>query len=93
VERVRGYAEGAIARYEEGLALFREGGDKWGAAYALANLGVAALQRGELERASALIEESFSLYKELGDNAGVALALINLVHDQETFWAMGTRAL
>jgi tetratricopeptide (TPR) repeat protein len=49
-----------------------------GSAFALANLAVAALGRGEMERALALGEESFSIYRELGDRSGMALALINL---------------
>lgn len=44
----------------------------------MANLAVAALERGDLVRALALSQESLSLYEGLRARSGVALALINL---------------
>ena len=55
-----------------------EGGDEWGVAYVLANLGIAAFEEGDVGRAEAMHEESLALYGGLRDRSGAALALISL---------------
>jgi non-specific serine/threonine protein kinase len=54
----------AISLLEEGLALFRELGDKRGVATSLVNLGFAALHLGDKERASVLRQEIEELRRE-----------------------------
>jgi predicted ATPase len=60
---------------EESLALWRDLGDKRGAADVLINLGTVALDRGDYPRAAAFFDESMPLRRELGDRWGLALAL------------------
>jgi len=74
----QGDYEQAQVYLEESLARFRELGIKWGIAYALGNLGRAALCRGDLARANALIEESMALCRELGDKDSIAECLVRL---------------
>jgi non-specific serine/threonine protein kinase len=68
------------ALLEESLALYREVGDKNGAAWALEILGGAGalLLQGEYERAVALLEESLSLYREVRNKGGIGRVLNNL---------------
>jgi predicted ATPase/DNA-binding SARP family transcriptional activator/DNA-binding CsgD family transcriptional regulator len=54
----------AIALLEDGLALFRELGDRQGVATSLVNLGFGALHLGDKERASALRQEVEALQGE-----------------------------
>ena len=56
----------------------RQLGDRWGAALALNNLGVAARARGDLADAASLCEESLEQFRALGDRAGIAMVLSNL---------------
>jgi len=60
---------------EEALALFREVGDKEGAASSLHNMGLLALAQGEFAEARALLEESLALHREVGNKAGMAHSL------------------
>jgi predicted ATPase/class 3 adenylate cyclase len=60
---------------QEGLALFRELGDKRGIALALNRLGVAAWRRGDFRSARVLLEEDLALFRELGDRDRVAWSL------------------
>ena len=71
---------------EESLALYRELGDKWGAATSLHSLGGLEYQQGDYAYATArlLLEESLALYRELGDkhgiaNEGMGLALVSFL--------------
>jgi non-specific serine/threonine protein kinase len=57
---------------EESLAVFRELGDKRGAAYALGSLGIVAGAQERLEQALALHEESADLFVEVGDKWAAA---------------------
>jgi len=64
IELFQGDYERAIALLEEGLALFRELGDRRGVATSLVNLGFAALHLGDRERASVLRQELEALRRE-----------------------------
>ena len=64
IELFRGDYDGAIVLLEEGLALFRELGDKRGVATTLVNLGFAALHLGDEERAAVLRREVEALQRE-----------------------------
>jgi len=60
---------------QEGLALFRELGDKRGIALSVNRLGVAAWRRGDFRAARVLLEEDLALFRELGDRDRVAWSL------------------
>ncbi len=60
---------------QEGLALFRELGDKRGIALSLNRLGVAAWRRGDFRSARVLLEEDLTLFREMGDQDRVAWSL------------------
>src|SRR5581483_5824723 len=51
---------------EEGLALYRELGDKRGIALSLNRLGIAAWRQADFSTAQVLLEEDLALYRELG---------------------------
>lgn len=68
----------AQVRYEEGLAISREIGDRQGIAGALGTLGRLAQNRGDLETAQALHTQSLQLRRELEDKSGVAASLLCL---------------
>jgi predicted ATPase/DNA-binding SARP family transcriptional activator len=57
IELFQGNYDKAIALLKEGLAFFRELGDRQGVATSLVNLGFAALHLGDKERAAALRQE------------------------------------
>jgi predicted ATPase/class 3 adenylate cyclase len=63
---------------QEGLALFRELGDKRGIALALNRLGIAAWRRADFPTARVLMEEDLTLYRELGNPDRIAWALFAL---------------
>ena len=69
---------GAAARFERGLALFRELGDGSGEAAALAVLGWVARSAGESGRAESLSGEALTLARALGDRRSAAIALTTL---------------
>lgn len=56
--------------WEESVELFRELGDKRGAAWSRLDLFAPAMIRGEFARARRLLEESLALFRELGDRGG-----------------------
>jgi predicted ATPase len=62
----------------EALSLYREVGDRRGAALALRDSGVAALRRGDFEQARRCYEESVALFRELEDRALLASTITNL---------------
>jgi predicted ATPase/DNA-binding SARP family transcriptional activator/DNA-binding CsgD family transcriptional regulator len=64
IELFQGNYHRAIALLEEGLALFRELGDRRGVASSLINLGFAALHQGDKDRAAALRQEIEALRRE-----------------------------
>jgi predicted ATPase/DNA-binding CsgD family transcriptional regulator len=67
-----GYAEALCG---EGLALYREQGDRRGSATALSIWGYATLMRSNYATALALEEEALALFREVGDIGGSAFAL------------------
>jgi len=68
----------ARSHLEEGLALWRELGDRQGYAYTLARLGTVLKLQGNLAIAHGLLEEGVALFQEVGDTWGRALALVGL---------------
>ena len=68
----------AKLRAEEGLALHRTLGDRWGAAYAGFMLGNARMMDGVERDAQALFEESVRVFRELGDEHSALLVSRNL---------------
>jgi tetratricopeptide (TPR) repeat protein len=68
----QGDYEEAVAMLEEGLASFKELGDKPGAATLLADLGVAVVHRGDHRRVTELRQEAEALRPELVDRPAVA---------------------
>jgi predicted ATPase/DNA-binding CsgD family transcriptional regulator len=62
----------------EGLAIWRELGDRGGIGAALDTLGRLAFRRGDAERANALLEESLLARREREDRWGVAAVLHHL---------------
>jgi predicted ATPase len=68
----------SIAWLEESLALYRDLGDRRGAAEALRGIALAAGGRGDHDRAIALLEEAASTLRDVADPALVASALMNL---------------
>jgi ATP/maltotriose-dependent transcriptional regulator MalT len=62
----------AEAWCREGLALYRELGDRQGSATALSSLGYAALMRSTYSEAHALLEEALAFFREVGDIGGYA---------------------
>ena len=68
----------ARSHLEEGLALWRELGDRQGYAYTLARLGTVLKLQGNLAIAHGLLEEGVALFQEVGDTWGRALALDGL---------------
>lgn len=78
IARDQGDYSRGIALLEEGLALYREQGDKWGAASALNGLGDASHQQGDYAQATLYWEESLKLFVEIGDKRATAYLLHNL---------------
>jgi predicted ATPase/DNA-binding CsgD family transcriptional regulator len=79
---------GAEAALRESLGLYREAGDRFGEAWAVAYLGQVAWRRGRHGEARALLEESLALRRKIGDLHGVAsdlcaLGAINLGAGEE----------
>jgi predicted ATPase len=62
----------------EGLALYRELGDRRGSATALSCLGYATMMRSNYAAAHALLEEALALFREAGDTGSSVYALHRL---------------
>ncbi|MBI3961283.1 MAG: tetratricopeptide repeat protein, partial [Deinococcus sp.] len=67
--------ERAIELLAESLALYRELGDKPGAAWSLLVMGLSVLNQDDYARATSLLQEGLTLNRELGDRRGMALSL------------------
>ncbi len=63
--------------YGESLALCRELGDQWGAAFCLRGLGEWALNQEDYVLAEDQLGESLAIFRELKDPWGIGLALFN----------------
>ena len=74
----RGEFARACQLFSESVSLYRDAGDRWGAAGALIGLAVANHRQGDPPRAAALLEESRSLFREVGDMRSAALVALNL---------------
>ena len=88
--QIQGDYASAQALFEEGLAIFREWGDKAGIALSLANLGLVAYNQGDYSSARSLLEESLALQREIGNKVGIANLLTNLgivAHNQGNYSA------
>jgi DNA-binding CsgD family transcriptional regulator len=59
---------------EEGLALYRELGDRAGQAYAFLNLGVTLWGQGDLAGSRRFLEQGLTLYRDEGDIRHIAIA-------------------
>lgn len=70
--------EPSRAYYIQSLALFRELGEKQGAAYAMEGLSRLYYRQGDYASARAILEEGLSLIRELGDKWSIALILNRL---------------
>jgi len=68
----------AEALCAEGLAIYRELGDRLGSATALWRWGAAALMRSNYAQARTLLEEALALFREVSDPGGLASALHRL---------------
>jgi len=63
---------------QERLVLFRKLDRRWGIAWSLNNLGLAARDQDDSSRAEALLEKGLELFRELGDAYGAAAALARM---------------
>ncbi|MEA2901006.1 MAG: hypothetical protein QOH36_893 [Actinomycetota bacterium] len=72
-----GLGEDGRASFEESAALYRRAGDRRGAASAMSNVGLFALEAGQLDEARALMGEALRVKREQGDRQGVANACNN----------------
>jgi predicted ATPase/serine/threonine protein kinase/DNA-binding CsgD family transcriptional regulator len=72
---IQGDSGQAEALCAEGLALFRELGDRWGCAISLTALGYAAMTRSNYAAARASLEEALVICREIGDTFGSVFAL------------------
>jgi predicted ATPase/DNA-binding CsgD family transcriptional regulator len=70
----------AEALCREGLALYRELGDRQGSAAALSFLGYAAMMRSRYAEAGSLLEEALALFREVGDPVGSVSVLYLLAN-------------
>jgi tetratricopeptide (TPR) repeat protein len=78
VALAQGDYDQARARLEEGLAMWREAGNRALVPTSLNNLGLLAAVQGEYAQAISLLEESLRMCRESGEKLGVAFALLNL---------------
>jgi tetratricopeptide (TPR) repeat protein len=75
-----GTYEDARALFLEGMALFRESGDRLREAITLANLGETARLQGDYAAAGTAYEEALAIFQEIGQKLNVALTVGNLGH-------------
>jgi tetratricopeptide (TPR) repeat protein len=78
VAREQGDPAEAQELYERSLETFRNFGDRWGTALALADLGNLARERGDFSSARSLYRDSLRIFHELDYKRGVAQVLENL---------------
>ena len=75
LDLILGDYERAEELAREGLAVFRDVGDRRGIAISLSNIGCAALYQGRAADAVTPLRESLEVSVELGDGDGVAYCL------------------
>ena len=68
----------ARARLEQGLLLFRQGGDRFGSLEAISSLILVLTWQGEHASALARLEEGMSIQREMPDRQKLLPALVNL---------------
>jgi predicted ATPase len=69
--QTRGDIANGNAMANEALSMYRQLGNDWGAAYALAQLGMNAIEESDYETAKARITDSIALYDQLGEDEWV----------------------
>lgn len=74
----QGDYDAARAYYEESLAVYRELGDRRGAARPLNGLGLVSLGQGDFVTARSFLEESLAIKRELAGLSSISIALNNL---------------
>jgi predicted ATPase/class 3 adenylate cyclase len=70
-----GDADRALDLFQEGLAIFRQIGDRAGSAVMLTRMGPPLQAAGRSQEAEAVVEESLPIHRDLEDKGEVALAL------------------
>src|SRR4030088_940758 len=75
VARDQGDSAAARTLYEQGLAIFRDLGDRWGIAGTLADLGSLAREQGDYPTAGSRYRESIRIFQELDHKRGIARLL------------------
>ncbi len=75
VAREQGDFTAAHTLYEQGLAIFRDLGDRWGIAGTLADLGSLAGEQEDCSAARSLYRESIKIFQELDHKRGIARLL------------------
>jgi tetratricopeptide (TPR) repeat protein len=73
-----GEPEIARSHYDEGIAAFRDAGDRWGEAFAVDSLGVMLARQGRTEEATQLHDQALGMSRAIRDERGVARALAHL---------------
>jgi tetratricopeptide (TPR) repeat protein len=69
----------ALEHFQEALEIYREHGDRWGAAMILESMGTLIFYRErDYATARAYLEESLAIRRELGDRWGMAMVLFTL---------------
>ena len=88
-----GNPQRAMTLYHEGLAIYREAGDRNGAGYVLVYLGEAIVTLGDPARAVAYFREALSLFAQSEDATGIAVSLSGLatVMDMQGRVVLATR--
>jgi hypothetical protein len=77
-----GRVEEAISAHREGLAIYRETGDRHGEGASLNNLGLALAEAGRVEEAISAHQDAAAIYRETGDRYREGTALNNLERDR-----------
>ncbi len=69
---------GAIARFDESMAIWTELDRQWNAAMSLISLACATLSLDDLDRSRAACDDARAIMETLGDRRGAALAVVSL---------------
>jgi len=74
----QGNLDAARAYYNESLAIYKELGDRRGAARPLNGLGLVSWGQGDFVTARSFLEESLAIKRELADPSSISISLNNL---------------